>query len=132
MNLDQLQQYIDELVSHARQCQGSIMLNGETRNGLALFCLVVAPVVVMKSSFKLLKKVKGPNGYQRWECYLAAVWGQMSTDGGHSVLQESLSTLGIPVMSKSSFIHTERDIGIPVMSKTECDIGESWHVQLNK
>ena len=34
MNLDYLQQYIDESVSHTRQCQGSITLNGETRNGL--------------------------------------------------------------------------------------------------
>ena len=36
------------------------------------------------------------------------------------MLQESLSTIGIPVMSNSSFIHTEHDIG------------ESWRAQLNK
>ena len=35
VNLDLLQRYIDELVSHARQYQGFIRLNGETRNGLA-------------------------------------------------------------------------------------------------
>ncbi len=64
--------------------------------------------------------MKGPNGYQRWECNLAAVWGQMSTGGGHSVLQESMSTLGVPVMTKSSFIHTEHDIG------------ECWRAQLRK
>ena len=120
VNLDQLQQYIDELVSHARQCQGSITLNGETRNGLASLlsscCTCCGHEVILQTA----KKVKGPNGYQRWECNLAAVWGQMSTGGGHSVLQESLSTIGVPVMSKSSFIHTERDIG------------ESWRAQLNK
>lgn len=46
----------------------------------------------------------------RCECNLAAVWGQMST-GGHSQLQEVMSVVGVPVMSKASFISTERDIG---------------------
>ena len=66
------------------------------------------------------EKVKGPNGYTRWECNLAAVWGQMTTGGGHSNLQESLSVVGVPVMSKASFIHTERSLG------------ELWKKQLNE
>ena len=49
--------------------------------------------------------------YLRWECNLAAVWGQMSTGGGHSQLEEAMSVVGVPVMSKKSFIGTERDIG---------------------
>ena len=57
------------------------------------------------------KKVKGPRGCNRFECNLAAVWGQMATGTGHSQLQESLSAMGIPVMTKASFISTERDIG---------------------
>ncbi len=48
------------------------------------------------------------------------LWGQKSTGGEHSVLQESMSTLGVPVMTKSSFIHTEHDIG------------ECWRAQLRK
>lgn len=56
-------------------------------------------------------KVKGPRNYSRWECNLAAVWGQMATGGGHSHLEETLSVLGVPVMSKATFISTERDIG---------------------
>ena len=47
----------------------------------------------------------------RWECNLAAVWGQMSTGGGHSKLEETLSVIGVPVMTKKSFIDTESDIG---------------------
>ena len=35
----------------------------------------------------------------------------MSTGGGHSKLQETMGTLGIPVMSKNSFTSTERDVG---------------------
>ena len=47
----------------------------------------------------------------RWECNLTAVWGQMSTGGGHSQLEEAMSVVGVPVMTKKSFISTERDIG---------------------
>ena len=35
----------------------------------------------------------------------------MITGGGHSRLEESLSVLGVPEMSKASFISTERGIG---------------------
>ena len=42
---------------------------------------------------------------------MAAVWGQMSTGNGHSQLEESMSVLGVPVMTKKSFIDTERKIG---------------------
>ena len=47
----------------------------------------------------------------RWECNLAAVWGQMSTGGGHNKLEETLSVIGVPVMTKKSLIDPERDIG---------------------
>ena len=35
----------------------------------------------------------------------------MSTGGGHSQLEETLSVVGVPVMTKKSFTDTERDIG---------------------
>ena len=47
----------------------------------------------------------------RWETNLAAVWGQMATGGGHAMLQETMSVLGVPTMTKKSFMTTERDIG---------------------
>ena len=56
-------------------------------------------------------KVSGTEGNPIWECNLAAVWGQMVTGGGHSQLQESLSVIGVPLMTKKNFIHTERIIG---------------------
>ena len=64
--------------------------------------------------------MKGPRGYSRWECNLAAVWGQMSTGQGHSQLEESMSVLGVPVMTKASLISTEREIG------------EQWKVELQQ
>ena len=51
------------------------------------------------------------NYHVGWESNLAAVWGQMSTGGGHSQLEEQMSIVGVPVMSKTSFINTERNIG---------------------
>ena len=35
----------------------------------------------------------------------------MTTDGGHSHLEETMSMLGVPVMTKANFISTEHDIG---------------------
>ena len=57
------------------------------------------------------QKVKGPRKYCRWEWNVAAVWGQITTGGGHSQLQETMSVLDVPVITKSSFIWSEHDIG---------------------
>lgn len=35
----------------------------------------------------------------------------MTTGGGHSNLQETMSIVGVPVMTKATFVNTERDIG---------------------
>ena len=72
-----------------------------------------------------LPKVKGPKQYRRWECNLAAVWGKMFTGGGHSHLEETLSVLGVPVMSKRSFINSERDIGCWWKEKLEKSMKEA-------
>ena len=111
INLDKLQQYTDDLVNHSSRCKGSIRLTGETRDGLASILSGYCSTCQHTITFETTKKVKGPRGYRRWESNLAAVWGQMCTGGGHSQLEESLSTVGVPVMTKASFVHTERDIG---------------------
>lgn len=41
---------------------------------------------------------------------MAAVWDQLATGGGHAPLQESMSVLGILVMTKKTFSLTEREI----------------------
>ena len=58
---------------------------------------------VTRIHFATSKKVKGPRGVSRWECNLAAVWGQMTTGGGHTSLSNTMSVLGVPVMSKGSY-----------------------------
>ena len=54
--------------------------------------------------------MKGLSGYKRQESNLAAVWGQMSTGSGHNHLQDMMGVLGVPIMSKMTFIQTERGI----------------------
>ena len=61
--------------------------------------------------------VKGLTGYLGM--YLAAVWGEMLTGGGHSNLEGNMRVLGIPIMAKN-FI------------QTECCIGEWWKQQLQE
>lgn len=109
--MEKLQESISILTAHAAKCGPDIVLEGEKRDGLASIisakCLKCREIFCLETS----QKIKGPNGYLRWECNLAAVWGQMCTGGGHTKLQGSMATLGIPVMSKNSFTTTEQGIG---------------------
>ncbi len=111
MNLNKLKEYTDELTLHASRCKGSIILKGETRFGLASILTWQCSKCPHKIALETSPKVKGPSKYSRWECNLAAVWGQMTTGGGHSHLEESMGVFGIPVMTKAAFISTERAIG---------------------
>ena len=119
INLNKLQQYTDDLTAHATHCEGSIMLYGETRQGLASIlkghCSVCTHTFTLQSSHK----VKGPKGYSQWECNLAAVWGEMVTGGGHCRIKETLGVMGVPVMTKASFINIERGIGEQWKSKLQ-------------
>ena len=112
INIHKLQQYIDHLTVHATKCEGgAVVLSGEVREGLASVlstrCSTCGDTIILETA----QEVEGPRGYHRWECNLAAVWGQMATGGGHSQLKETMSVLGVPVMTKKSFIQTERNIG---------------------
>ena len=107
VNMHKLQSYISDLNTHNARCEGSIIISGESRDGLASVLSSHCSKCNHNIDLRTSEKVKGPNGYCRWECNLAAVWGQMVTCGGQSHLQESLSVVGVPVMSKRSFIHTE-------------------------
>ena len=111
INLEKLQEYINTLTVHAAQCGGNILLTGEKRDALASIISTRYSQCDHSILLETSRKVKGPRGYRRWECNLAAVWGQMSTGGGHSKLQETMGVLGVPVMSARHFINTERDIG---------------------
>ena len=62
-------------------------------------------------SFLTSSKVSRMTKGQYWETNLAAVWGQMVTGNGHSPLSEAMGVMGVPTMTKASFILSERNIG---------------------
>ena len=61
--------------------------------------------------FSTSLKVRGMTGGKQWETNLAAVWGQMATGGGHKPFAEMMAILGVPTMTKKSYITTEKKIG---------------------
>lgn len=111
MNLDKFQEFTSQLTTHAAECGGEIIVSGEKRAGLASIISTRCSKCHLTIPLTTSQKVPGPKGYARWEANLAAVWGQMSTGGGHSKLKETMSTLGVPVMAPKNFVNTERSIG---------------------
>ena len=113
VNIAKLEKYITELSRHVARCNstGNIMLTAEKRDGLASIISTECSTCGYKVDLETSQKVSGMTGYSRWEVNLAAVWGQMSTGGGHSTLTETMSFLGVPVMSRKNFMTTERTIG---------------------
>ncbi len=65
INLDKLQQYTDSLSKHSSSCQGSIILTGESRDGLA--SILTGHCNICKHSIQLetSNKVKGPRSHSR-------------------------------------------------------------------
>ena len=86
INMHKLQEYLGELNTHSAQCEGSVLLSGETRDGLASVLSSHCSTCGHRITLQTSEKVKDPHGYRRWECNLAAVWGKMVTGGGHSQL----------------------------------------------
>ena len=111
--MDQLQKFVAQVSSHSHSCKnGSISLTGERyREGLASVLSATCSGCRMEVAFPTSSKVTGLGGDQQWECNLAAVWGQMSTGRGHAPLAETMSVLGVPVMTKKSFVATEKALG---------------------
>ena len=113
INIKQLAALVEEISSHSCSCRkSSISLVGESnREGLASVLSAQCSGCQLKFAFPTSPKVGGVGKGKHWECNLAAVWGQMSTGGGHAKLAETMSVLGVPVMTKKSFVATEKAVG---------------------
>ena len=113
ISLHQLQQQVEAIANHTASCKSynEISINEQKREGLASVFTIHCNGCSEDFTLATSAKVKGPSGHQYWENNLAAVWGQMSTGGGHAILQETMSVLGLPTMTKKSFMATERRIG---------------------
>ena len=73
VNMEKLQEYTDSLTKHSSTCQGTIILSGESRDGLASIltgqCTACSHTIKLQTS----KKVKGPRGYRRFVMYALLV-----------------------------------------------------------
>ena len=74
-------------------------------------CLGCGKDFIMKTSDEI---TLGEGSKKVYDVNARAVWGQMSTGGGHSKLEEFSATLGMPCMTARTF------------SNLEMTIGESW------
>ena len=129
INLHSLGKFIETVSQHSATCSiGVVKLQGEKyQNGVASILSACCTVCHYELTFPTSSKVSGLSGGKRWECNMAAVWGQMSIGGGHSSLEESMSVLGIPVMTKRSFIASEKQIGqwcMDVLQQTMDEAGK--------
>ena len=122
VNLSCLEKHLLDMTSHVSTCQGCvdnmpqdkelfIFLQETDRAGLA--SVLTSSCTGCQQEFNLLtsSKVKGTSGGAYWEVNLAAVWGQMTTGGGHKPLAETMAILGVPTMTKQSFMSAEQRIG---------------------
>lgn len=88
INLEKLSEFIHNFSQHILTCEkatslieskSKILIEGETRRGLASIIRVKCKGCGETLDLESSKKVVGPKGIKRWECNLAAVWGQMAT-----------------------------------------------------
>jgi len=121
VNLQLLSKHIEEVTQHVIQClpcQGmakspdAVTITEEKdHDGLASVMSYKFNGCGQQITFAISIKTIGLTGRAQWTNNLAAVWGQMAVGGGFNSLEELMSALGVPVMTKSSFIYTERIIG---------------------
>ena len=122
VNLNNLMQHLQDISQHASTCQpcadnalsgdqAIVLIGDQNRNG---FCSILTSRCTgchMEFQFSTSSRVQAMSGGHYWECNLAAVWGQMATGGGHAPLTESMAVLGIPSLTKKSFMSIEKRIG---------------------
>ena len=120
IKLEHLQDHLQVITSHVASCHSSsscsfssepVTVREERRDGLSSTLITHCHNCSEDFTLQTSSKVKGLTDKPHWEANVAAVWGQMSTGGGHSTLVETMAVLGVPVMNKRCFISTERRIG---------------------
>ena len=121
INLEKLKEHLQVISQHAATCQAcadnvlsgndAIILTGEKNNGLCSVLTSRCTSCHTDFHFSTSSKTKGISSGQYWECNLAAAWGQMVTGGEHVPLMESMTVLGVPSLTKKTFITIEKCIG---------------------
>ena len=109
--MNHLASFVSDISAHSQSCEGNVSFVGETyRSGLASILSANCSHCRLEIAFPTSTKIAGVGSGKRWECNVAAVWGQMCSGGGPAHLKETASVLGIPTMTKKSFVATESAI----------------------
>ena len=116
IDLKKLHDAIHIITQHTLSCQSPVELIREVlRRGLGSTLLARYNKCNKEIVFNTCNKVElqTPEGTIRstYEANAAAVMGQMSVGGGHSNLEELMCTIGVPSISKPTFIDIERLLG---------------------
>ena len=123
INIGLLNEHLKEVAAHAATCnayqskvqslslEDTMLIGEQARYGMASILAYKCSGCGQNISFATSRRVNTLCGGKYWSSNLAAIWGQMATGGGFNHLQESMSVLSIPVMSKQSFVTTEQAIG---------------------
>ena len=122
INLGQLNDHLNKIAVHAATCEpyqnkidsfpnDMMLIMEQARYGMASIIAYRCCGCGDQISLATSTKVISPEGNKYWSINLAAVWGQMATGGGYNKLEEAMSILGVPVMSKKLFVNTEKLIG---------------------
>ena len=117
ISLHKLRDAIRTITQHSATCKSPVELIGEVkRNGLSTTLLARCDKCSEEFLFTSCNKIdlKKPDGTIRstYQSNVAAVMGQMSTAGGCNSLEELLCTIGVPSISKPTFIEIERLLGL--------------------
>ena len=110
VDVQHLNQSVQEVSDHAANCGGQCVITKEVRAGLATRFTITCNKCHRVFTLNTSDKTTTPNG-DRWLVNVMAVLGTMSTGGGSAQLTTVLSTMGIPSMSKGTFVTTERLLG---------------------
>lgn len=117
ISLEKLRDAILTITRHSTTCQSEVELIGEVRRD-GLGCILLAKCSKCSEEFKIRScdkiDLSREDGTKRttYQTNVAAMMGQMSTGGGCSSLEESMSTMGVPSLSKPMFIDIERCLGL--------------------
>ena len=117
ISLHKLRDAIRAITQHSAACKSPVELIGEVkRNGLSTTLLARCDKYSEEFLFTSCNKIdlKTPDGTIRstYHSNVAAVMGQMLTGGGCISLEEFLCTIGVPSISKPTFIEIERLLGL--------------------
>ena len=116
INLENLSENIAKVSEHSAKCMGNCqMIEEVSRKGLASVFLVQCEKCGEKFHLETSTKAKGRGG--RYTVNIGAVWGQISTGGGHANLNEAAVALDLPGMASKTFSRKLEWLGKPILQK---------------